>query len=208
MVLTARVIVVTRRAQTGGGPGGGQEAEAGSYDEDEEHMCFICRDAFCAGHPEQCCRVEAHLECCGKTMCTGCLLRQAARCPCDPDCERIIIVCPFCKQVCPLSVMDTFLGHQPVCHRCTGRAASAAIVAAASAAAAAAAAGGDQAAADRQPGDDHSVSGGSPAESTASSPPARVVYTRRRPCAPWHALAAAALVRQARWLLATMGWWW
>lgn len=79
-------------------------------------QCYICANDFCGD--DVCCRSLTHLECCTQTMCCACLARMIKRCKCADDCEAVIALCPFCREVSPVTVLDVFLGRAAVCKSC------------------------------------------------------------------------------------------
>ena len=77
--------------------------------------CQVCANDFCA---QACCQhTKTHMTCCGKPLCMGCLSKMCCMCRCQPDCEKVISVCCFCKQVSPVSAMEMFFGLKRV--KCT-----------------------------------------------------------------------------------------
>ena len=91
--------------------GSGEDA-----DDDDDTACYICANAFCDN--EDCCRTLTHLGCCTQAICCGCLLRQAKRCMCKDDCDAVIALCPFCREVSAVEVLDIFLGGVKACASC------------------------------------------------------------------------------------------
>lgn len=85
-------------------------------DEEEEESCYICANTFCAH--EECQRSMTHLGCCTQTICCGCLLKSSKRCTCKEDCDAVISLCPFCREVSAVEALDIFLGHKPPCKAC------------------------------------------------------------------------------------------
>lgn len=94
--------------------GGADPGAAG--DDDEELTCYICANAFC--EDDACCRAMTHMACCTQPICCGCMLRSAKRCRCKTDCDAVVSLCPFCREVSPVDALETFLGSRPVCTRC------------------------------------------------------------------------------------------
>lgn len=143
--------------------GSSAAAAAGSDSDDSDDSdpgdgtCYICANSFCSD--DECCRSLTHLGCCTQSICCGCLLKSSKRCCCKDDCDAVISLCPFCREVSPVETLDIFLGHkQQPCTSCvkadkrSAAAAAASItavtaVSAVTAAASAAAADGDAAAA-------------------------------------------------------------
>lgn len=78
--------------------------------------CYLCRNEFC--DEDVCSRGLTHLQCCTQTMCCGCLAKLVKRCRCVEDCEAVIAMCPFCREVSPVTVLDVFLGHAGACKGC------------------------------------------------------------------------------------------
>ena len=84
--------------------------------EDDDLTCYICANSVCA--TEQCCRTLTHLACCTQTICCGCLLKSSKRCGCKEDCDAVISLCPFCREVSPVEALDVFLGGKQPCAAC------------------------------------------------------------------------------------------
>lgn len=82
----------------------------------DELTCYICANSFCAG--ETCCRTQTHLACCTQSICCGCLLKSSKRCGCKEDCDAVISLCPFCREVSPVEALDVFLGCKTACAAC------------------------------------------------------------------------------------------
>lgn len=95
------------------GSGGDEAAQGG--DEDDS-SCYICANAFCAS--DSCCRSMTHLGCCTQAICCGCLLKSSKRCTCKEDCDAVISLCPFCREVSPVEALDVFLGAKAACAAC------------------------------------------------------------------------------------------
>jgi hypothetical protein len=90
----------------------GNAAEPG----DPEHCCYICANEFCAD--DACCRALTYLDCCTQTMCCACLVKLSKRCRCREDCDAVVAMCPFCRDMSPLKVLDVFLGNAGPCKAC------------------------------------------------------------------------------------------
>lgn len=88
-------------------------AEAGG---EEDVSCYICANAVCVA--DECCRTLTHLGCCTQTICCGCLLKSSKRCTCKEECDAVISLCPFCREVSPVEALDVFLGGRPPCAAC------------------------------------------------------------------------------------------
>lgn len=104
------------RGSRRGGDTGGSSSSSSSDDEDGDLSCHICANSFC--EDDECCRSMTHLACCTQALCTACLVKSSMRCTCKEDCDAVISMCPFCRQVSPVEVLDMFLGGKPVCKRC------------------------------------------------------------------------------------------
>lgn len=87
-----------------------------SLDEDDDVVCYICANSFCAA--DQCSRSMTHLACCTQSICCGCLLKSCKRCGCKDDCDAVISLCPFCREVSPVEALDVFLGSKEACNEC------------------------------------------------------------------------------------------
>lgn len=83
---------------------------------EDEVTCYICANSFCA--EEECLRSMTHLGCCTQAICCGCLLKSSKRCTCKEDCDAVISLCPFCREVSPVEALDVFLGQKPACKAC------------------------------------------------------------------------------------------
>jgi len=82
----------------------------------DDATCYICANAFCGA--EECCRSLTHLACCTQSICCGCLLKSSKRCGCKDDCDAVISLCPFCREVSPVEALDVFLGQKAACKAC------------------------------------------------------------------------------------------
>jgi hypothetical protein len=101
------------RAATSGASGDGPGDGSG---DGEDLTCYICANTFCA--EDECSRSLTHMGCCTQPICCGCVLRSAKRCRCKEDCDAVVSLCPFCREVSPVDALETFLGSRPVCTRC------------------------------------------------------------------------------------------
>lgn len=101
-------------------------ADSDSDDSDDDLACYICANCFC--DDEACQRSMTHLGCCTQAICCGCLLKSSKRCTCKEDCDAVISLCPFCREVSAVEALDVFLGQKAACKACArsdARAASA-----------------------------------------------------------------------------------
>ena len=94
---------------------GNRESDAADEEEDAV-TCYICANAFCSA--EECCRAMTHLGCCTQSICCGCLLKSSKRCTCKEDCDAVISLCPFCREVSSVDALDIFLGGKTPCAAC------------------------------------------------------------------------------------------
>lgn len=85
-------------------------------EEADDDTCYICANSFCA--EEECARSMTHLGCCTQTICCGCLLKSSKRCTCKEDCDAVISLCPFCREVSAVEALDIFLGQKVACKAC------------------------------------------------------------------------------------------
>lgn len=85
-------------------------------DDDEEDACVICAHAFCV--TDACCTSVTHLRCCTQALCCGCAVKVAKRCKCSDECEAVITICPFCREIGPVNALDVFLGTRVPCKAC------------------------------------------------------------------------------------------
>lgn len=84
--------------------------------DEDDATCYICANSFCA--EEQCARSMTHLGCCTQAICCGCLLKSSKRCTCKEECDAVISLCPFCREVSAVEALDIFLGQKPTCKAC------------------------------------------------------------------------------------------
>ena len=105
---------IPMRMVRGGGAGGEDNDDENNSEEDE--VCYICANSFCRS--ESCGRALTHLACCTQSLCCACLLKSSKRCMCKEDCDAVIVLCPFCREVAPVETLDVFLGHKPPCASC------------------------------------------------------------------------------------------
>lgn len=92
-------------------------ARAGEVeDSGDEVVCYICANSFCGA--EDCQRTQTHLGCCTQSICCACLLKSSKRCTCKEDCDAVISLCPFCREVSSVEALDIFLGGKPPCATC------------------------------------------------------------------------------------------
>lgn len=94
---------------------GGGDADAAA-DAGDDETCYICANSFCG--EEACARALTHLACCTQAICCGCLLKSSKRCLCKDDCDAVISLCPFCREVSPVEALDIFLGGKAACAAC------------------------------------------------------------------------------------------
>ena len=85
-------------------------------DDDEDVVCFICAHSYCS--EDACARTLTHVKCCSQAVCCGCAVKLARRCKCTDDCEAIIAICPFCREMAALDTLEVFLGGRPPCKAC------------------------------------------------------------------------------------------
>jgi hypothetical protein len=109
---TIELTIPLRMAGAGAGGGGGGDGES----DGDAAQCYICANDFCAA--DDCCRTMTHLGCCTQAVCCGCLSKVVKRCRCTDECEAVIALCPFCREVSPVVVLDVHLGHAAVCKLC------------------------------------------------------------------------------------------
>jgi len=84
-----------------------------SRDDDE---CPICTHSIC--NDNTCRQSSTKLTCCDQYMCCGCFAKITRRCRCTEDCDAIIGVCPFCRDMCRADVLSLYLARQPQCQGC------------------------------------------------------------------------------------------
>lgn len=86
-----------------------------SQDEGDIDRCPICCKKACLA--EQCKASIVTTMCCNQAICCECVMVNAMRCKCCCDCQQVIVICPFCRQVTPLSAVALFLASK----RCKNR---------------------------------------------------------------------------------------
>ena len=87
--------------------GAGGRAAASRGDDDDD-TCSICASTFCA--MEECCRTMTHLACCTQPLCVGCVSRMARACTCCDECDKVVVICPYCREISGVECRDVFLG--------------------------------------------------------------------------------------------------
>lgn len=85
----------------------------------EREDCPLCRESYCI--QELCRRSLAYTRCCEQAMCASCMVKQSKRCACDPECDKIVVFCAFCREVSPVTTLDCFLVCQGLCRNCEAR---------------------------------------------------------------------------------------
>lgn len=103
---------IPMRLMRGAGAGA---AETRLLDADDV-TCYICANGFCAN--DECGRTLTHLGCCTQAICCACLMKSCKRCACKDDCDAVISLCPFCREVSPVEALDVFLGSKTACAEC------------------------------------------------------------------------------------------
>lgn len=78
--------------------------------ESDDEYCPICYQKSCLA--EQCKGSLVSTSCCRQTICCECVAKDAMRCKCSSECEQVIAICPFCRQVCPISAICIFLASR------------------------------------------------------------------------------------------------
>lgn len=87
-----------------------------SDDADDNASCFICAHPFCA--EDVCHHSATQLQCCSQPLCCGCAIKVARRCKCTEECEAVIAICPFCRDIVPLAALEIFQATQDRCKQC------------------------------------------------------------------------------------------
>jgi hypothetical protein len=76
-------------------------------------MCTICAHEYCVSN--SCAHNATNLSCCGQSVCCGCIAKMSKRCTCSEECEAVIVICPFCREITPISALDILSGSRPSC---------------------------------------------------------------------------------------------
>jgi hypothetical protein len=84
--------------------------------DDEDLTCYICANTYCGD--DECARAMTHLACCTQSICCGCLLKGSKRCTCKDECDAVVSLCPFCREVSPVEALDLFLATKAPCTAC------------------------------------------------------------------------------------------
>ena len=113
-------------AQLGGSASrGGGAGDDDDDDDDDDQPCSICASTFCAR--DECCRTMTHLECCTQPLCAGCVSRMARACTCCDECDKVVVICPYCREISGVGCRDVFLGAcKKPCKTCVASDAAAA----------------------------------------------------------------------------------
>ena len=94
-------------------------------DDDDDQLCSICASTFCAR--DECCRTMTHLKCCTQPLCAGCVSRMARACTCCDECDKVVVICPYCREISGVECRDVFLGAcKKPCKTCVASDAAAA----------------------------------------------------------------------------------
>ena len=109
-----RIQFTIRRENVRASPSSGDAGDASDID-----TCHICAHEFCL--EDACGRAPTTLKCCTQPLCCSCLAKMVKRCRCSDDCEAVIALCPFCREVCPVTTLDLFLGSRPACKACAAK---------------------------------------------------------------------------------------
>lgn len=75
--------------------------------------CTICAHDYCASNA--CKYVATTFSCCGQSACCGCVARLSKRCTCSQECDAVVVVCPFCREIAPVPALDVMFGLRPSC---------------------------------------------------------------------------------------------
>lgn len=70
--------------------------------------CSICASRFCPR--DECCTSLTHLQCCTQPLCVRCVGKLARACTCSDDCDKVICICPYCREISGVSCRELFLG--------------------------------------------------------------------------------------------------
>lgn len=85
-------------------------ATAGSSSSGSEAAgeCSICASRFCPR--DECCACLTHLQCCTQPLCVRCVAKLARACTCSDECDKVICICPYCREISGVSCRELFLG--------------------------------------------------------------------------------------------------
>jgi hypothetical protein len=81
---------------------------AGSASSEQPGECSICASRFCPR--DECCTSLTHLQCCTQPLCVRCVGKLARACTCSDDCDKVICICPYCREISGVSCRELFLG--------------------------------------------------------------------------------------------------
>ena len=80
--------------------------------------CTICMQEYCSSGT--CRSAQTHLSCCEQSVCCGCIAKLSKRCTCNGECECVIVICPFCREISGVGALDILLGLRNPCEECGG----------------------------------------------------------------------------------------
>lgn len=83
--------------------------------DDDLEECGICYTMCCS---KECSMYEQQTACCDQTICSGCLVKMCIRCRCTSNCEQIICICPFCRDMTVVTSVALFHARKDVCADC------------------------------------------------------------------------------------------
>ena len=78
-------------------------ARRGEDSDDDDEACVICAQDFCA--QDACVHCMTYLKCCSQAICCGCAVTVSKKCTCEDECEAVIAICPFCREMAPLKAL-------------------------------------------------------------------------------------------------------
>ena len=85
-------------------------------DSDGDTSCDICYHAYCLQN--ECQRGCVECNVCSHSLCCLCASKQAKLCRCTDACTGVILLCPFCREVMPISAREMYLSSRPLCQPC------------------------------------------------------------------------------------------
>ena len=88
-------------------------------DSEEDDACFICAHPYCSD--AECQHSATNMRCCSQPLCCGCVIKVARRCKCTDDCEAVIAICPFCRDIVAVGALEIFLATRSPCKLCLKR---------------------------------------------------------------------------------------
>lgn len=78
--------------------------------------CTICARPMCPNN--RCCLAPTATSCCDQPMCCECFVKILKACKCTTECQEVVGICPFCRDMCRATVANVFKARHTPCSAC------------------------------------------------------------------------------------------